>query len=455
MASPLRRVGVLGMGLMGNGIAQITCAVASLPVVAYDVSPDAVARGRAAISKSLAALASKQVAKGALDRAGADAYLARAEANLTTSTDLGALGACDIVIEAAPEAWELKRKLYSGLAGRLAPTAVLASNTSGLLIADLAREFGAPERVLGLHYFNPVPLMALCEVIATPQTAPWAIEAATALVRAQGKTAVQAKDSPGFVVNRLLVPFLAQAIRLHSEGVASTGDIDAAMKLGCGHPMGPLQLADYVGLDTTLFILRNWTAKYPGEPAFLCVCRGGGAVHGVALPSHCPFSPPPPLSLPHLPAAAAASPGPWRKWWPGGTWGARAAGAFTPGRGTRWWRRARHREEEKKNRGGGACRAPLKLKVGRCHSCVLFVHSRAAARARLSSAADLTAARVASTASPTASSSGRGTASESEKAALRSVSQSLAPQALPAHAASSVACRSDGAHSTSTKDSRR
>jgi 3-hydroxyacyl-CoA dehydrogenase len=266
-----KKIGVLGMGLMGNGIAQITAAVANLPVVAYDVSPDAAAKGRAAISKSLRALTAKQVAKGALDAAGAEAYLARAEGNLTTATDLGALRDCDIVIEAAPESWELKRKLYSGLAAHLAPAAVLASNTSGLLIEDLAREFGHPERVVGLHFFNPVPIMALCEVISTPHTAPAVTEAVTALVRAQGKTPVQCKDSPGFVVNRLLVPFLAQAIRLHSEGVASTADIDAAMRLGCGHPMGPLQLADYVGLDTTLFILKNWTAKYPGEPAFLCV----------------------------------------------------------------------------------------------------------------------------------------------------------------------------------------
>ena len=277
MSTSIRRVGVLGLGLMGNGITQITAAIAGLPVVAVDVSPDAVARGRAAISKSISALAAKAVAKGSLDSAGAAAHIAKAEGLITTTTDLAALQACDIVIEAAPEDWAMKKRIYHDLRSHVAPTAILASNTSGLLIADLAREFGHPERVLGLHYFNPVPLMALCEVVSTPQTLRAHVDAATALVKAQGKTAVQCKDSAGFVVNRLLVPFLAQAIRLHSEGVASTADIDTAMRLGCGHPMGPLHLADYVGLDTTLFILRNWTQKYPGEAAFLCVCLSAGA----------------------------------------------------------------------------------------------------------------------------------------------------------------------------------
>lgn len=271
MSAAIRRVGVLGLGLMGQGIAQITAAAANLPVVAVDVSPDAVARARAAISKSLASLAARGIAKGTLTPAAAADSQARAEANLTTSTDRAALQGCDIVIEAAPEDWALKRALYRDLAGQLSPATILASNTSGLLIADLAREFGHPERVCGLHYFNPVPLMQLCEVITTQATAPSVREAVTALVRAQGKTAVHCADSPGFVVNRLLVPFLAQAMRLRAEGVASTADIDAAMKLGCGHPMGPLQLADYVGLDTTLYILQNWTTKYPQEPAFLCV----------------------------------------------------------------------------------------------------------------------------------------------------------------------------------------
>ena len=257
------------MGLMGNGIAQITAAVANLPVVAVEVTPDAVAKGNAHILKSLRTIAAKAQSKGTLDKAGAEAYVERAVSNITTTTDLGALQTCDIVIEAAPEDWALKQKLYRGLATQLSPTTILASNTSGLLIADLAREFGHPERVIGLHYFNPVPLMALCEVISTPQTLPTHLEAATALVRLQGKTPVQCKDSPGFIVNRLLVPFLAQAIALLDKGVAGVGDIDTAMKLGCGHPMGPLQLADYVGLDTTLFILKNWTSKYPAEPAFL------------------------------------------------------------------------------------------------------------------------------------------------------------------------------------------
>ena len=265
-----RKVGVLGLGLMGTGIAQVTAA-AGITVVGFDASAAQAAKAAESIKRSLTALAAKAVKKGAMEPAAADAHVASSLSRLSTSGDRGALGDCDLVIEAAPEDWAFKAKLYRELRAQLRGDAALASNTSGLLIGDLAREFGDPTRVIGMHYFNPVPLMALCEVVSTPQTLRVHVDAATALVKAQGKTAVQCKDSAGFVVNRLLVPFLAQAIRLHSEGVASTADIDTAMRLGCGHPMGPLHLADYVGLDTTLFILRNWTQKYPGEAAFLCV----------------------------------------------------------------------------------------------------------------------------------------------------------------------------------------
>jgi 3-hydroxyacyl-CoA dehydrogenase len=267
----IRRVGVLGLGLMGNGIVQITAAVAGLPVVAVDVSEAALVKGKATILKSLALLSSKAVAKGSMDKEAAEKYVSRAESNITTTTDRAALRTCDLVIEAAPEEWALKKKLYAELRGHVSPAAILASNTSGLLIADLAREFDAPERVLGLHYFNPVPLMQLCEVVSTPLTLQVHVDAVTQLVKAQGKTPVLVKDSPGFVVNRLLVPFLAQAIKLWGDGIASTADIDTAMKLGCGHPMGPLHLADYVGLDTTLFILRNCEcAAHPLKSSVHC-----------------------------------------------------------------------------------------------------------------------------------------------------------------------------------------
>ena len=206
-------------------------------MVGFDSSAAQAAKAVSAITRSLQALAAKAVKKGATTQAAADAHVAASLARLSTSADRGALGDCDLVIEAAPEDWDFKSKLYRELKGQLRADAALASNTSGLLIGDLAREFGDPSRVLGMHYFNPVPLMALCEVISLPSTAADITAAAVELVKAQGKTAVLCTDTPGFVVNRLLVPFLAQAVALHDRGVASTADIDAAMKLGCGHPV--------------------------------------------------------------------------------------------------------------------------------------------------------------------------------------------------------------------------
>jgi len=258
-----RKVGVLGLGLMGTGIAQVTAA-AGITVVGFDASAAQAAKAMDSIKRSLAALAAKAVKKGAMEPAAADAHVASSLSRLSTSGDRGALGDCDLVIEAAPEDWAFKARLYRELRAQLRGDAALASNTSGLLIGDLAREFGDPTRVIGMHYFNPVPLMALCEVVALPSTAPAITSAAVALVRAQGKTPVLCTDTPGFVVNRLLVPFLAQAVAMHDRGVASTADIDAAMKLGTGHPMGPLQLADYVGLDTTLS--SAWAPLPPPHP---------------------------------------------------------------------------------------------------------------------------------------------------------------------------------------------
>jgi len=264
----IKRVGVLGLGLMGSGIAQITAANAGLAVIALDSTEASLRKGIDSIRKSLSIMAGKAIAKGTKDKVTAEADVEKAMGLITPTTDRFALKGCDLVIEAAPEDWEFKRKLYQDLRSFVRSDAVLASNTSGLLIADLAREFGDPTRCLGMHYFNPVPLMSLCEVITTPTLSPRHLDSCIALIKAQGKTPVLCKDSPGFIVNRLLVPFLAQAIALHDRGAATTGDIDTAMKLGCGHPMGPLQLADYVGLDTTLFILQNWSKAYPGEANF-------------------------------------------------------------------------------------------------------------------------------------------------------------------------------------------
>jgi 3-hydroxyacyl-CoA dehydrogenase len=252
---------------MGHGIAQVT-AEAGIRVVAVDVSDKAVERGMGLIRGSAASAANKAVAKGSLDKAAAEKRVADTLSLIAPTTDLSALSACDLIIEAGPEDAAMKGKLYKSIASAASPSSVVASNTSGLEIGWLSGQFGDRERVVGLHYFNPVQVMRLVEVVALPETPKTTVEALLAFAKKQGKTPILAADTPGFVVNRLLVPYLASAIALLDRGVASAEDIDTAMKLGASHPMGPLTLADYVGLDTLFFILRNWSSKYPGEPAF-------------------------------------------------------------------------------------------------------------------------------------------------------------------------------------------
>jgi 3-hydroxyacyl-CoA dehydrogenase len=267
-------VGVVGLGLMGHGIAQVT-AEAGVRVVAVDVSASSLDRGMGLIRSSASSAASKAVAKGTVGKEEAEKRVAETLSRISPSTDLGALSSCDLVIEAGPEDAEMKARLYKSLAGVMGGSAsssssssILASNTSGLEISWLADQFGSRNRVVGLHYFNPVQVMKLVEIIALPDTPKPTVEALLAFVRKQGKTPVLAADTPGFIVNRLLVPYLASAVSLLDRGVASVEDIDTAMKLGASHPMGPLTLADYVGLDTLLFILQNWSRKYPNEPSF-------------------------------------------------------------------------------------------------------------------------------------------------------------------------------------------
>ena len=251
-APRLQTVGVFGLGLMGAGIAQVTASTAALRVIGVETTPERAASAFEGIAKQLKSAAAKAVAKGTTTAGASAAAVDASLARLTFTSDRGALSAADVVIEAAPEDAAFKAKLYAELRGVLRADALVTSNTSGLLIGDLAKHFGDDTRVVGLHYFNPVPLMALCEVVVLPTTRAGAREALVALVKAQGKTPILVADTPGFVVNRLLVPFLAQAVALAERKVATVADIDAAMRLGCGHPMGPLQLADYVGLDTTL-----------------------------------------------------------------------------------------------------------------------------------------------------------------------------------------------------------
>lgn len=241
----MRTVGVLGCGLMGSGIAQ-TAAAAGFPTVVRDVAEPLLEKGRAGIVKSL----SRLVEKGKLTGEVRDTALAK----LSFGTDLSTLRDCDIIIEAVTEDLELKNALWRDLDRLCGPTTIFASNTSSLTIAAMAAATTRADRFVGLHFFNPVPLMPLVEVVRTVTTSSATFERAFDFARALGKEPVAAVDRPGFIVNLLLVPYLLDATRALEHGVASTVDLDRAMQLGCGHPMGPLALLDTIGLDTVVRI---------------------------------------------------------------------------------------------------------------------------------------------------------------------------------------------------------
>lgn len=245
-ASP-RRIGVIGAGTMGNGIAQV-CAVAGLPVTMVDISDAAVQRGVATVGKSLDRL----VAKEKLSPADKDAALAR----ITGSTDYAALAGADLLIEAATENLELKLRILRQLDDIAGEGAVIATNTSSISITQLAAVLKRPERFVGMHFFNPVPLMALLEVIRGLQTSDETHALAVAFAQAVGKTPITVRNSPGFVVNRILCPMINEAIFVLQEGLATADEIDAGMRLGCNHPIGPLALADMIGLDTMLAVMN-------------------------------------------------------------------------------------------------------------------------------------------------------------------------------------------------------
>ena len=255
----VKKVGVIGCGLMGHGIAQVA-AQAGCTVVVRETEQAALDKGLSRIRKSL----DKLVEKEKLTRADADAAAAR----LSGTLDLKPLADCDLVIEAIVENLGVKQKLFAELGRLCKPAAIFASNTSSFSIAELGAASGRPQRMVGLHFFNPVQLMKLVEVVRSRQTSEDAFAEAKAFGEACGKVPVAASDTPGFVVNRLLVPYLAEAIRMVERGDSTPADIDAGMTLGCGYPMGPFTLLDYVGLDTTLFILQGWQALEPGDPLF-------------------------------------------------------------------------------------------------------------------------------------------------------------------------------------------
>jgi 3-hydroxybutyryl-CoA dehydrogenase len=249
----IRKVGVLGSGLMGAGIAEVA-AKSGHETVVREVSEELLDKGRARIQASL----DKAVEKGKLQAADREAAMGR----LRFAVDLESLADCDLIIEAIVENLEEKRRTFAALDGIVKEGALFASNTSSLTITQIATATRRPDRFVGLHFFNPVPVMTLVEVVRTILTSEEAFNQAADFVKAVGKEPVAARDTSGFIVNRLLVPYLLDAVRALEEGVGSVEDIDKAMKMGCGYPMGPLTLLDFVGLDTTYYIANIMFEEY-------------------------------------------------------------------------------------------------------------------------------------------------------------------------------------------------
>ena len=263
----IEKVGVIGCGLMGHGIVQVAAA-GGCQVIAFETAQGALDKGMARIEKSLAKMASKNVDKGRMNADQAATWQTEVRGRITPSVVQADLADCDLIVEAIVENLDIKKSLFAELGALCKAETIFASNTSSFPIAEMAEASGRPSRFVGLHFFNPVQLMRLVEVVRTDSTDDDVFAAARAFGEGCGKAPVACKDTPGFVVNRLLVPYMVQAINMLDRGDASKEDIDTAMQYGCGHPMGPLTLTDYVGLDTTLSILEGWVERYPGEAAF-------------------------------------------------------------------------------------------------------------------------------------------------------------------------------------------
>ncbi len=241
----IKTVGIVGCGLMGSGIAEV-CARSGYRTIVREVNDALLDKGMGYIHRSL----SKAVERGKATQEEVDSALGR----LTGTTDLAAMSECDLVVEAIIENMDEKKKTFAALDGICPSPAILASNTSSLCITEMASVTKRGDKVLGMHFFNPVPVMPLLELVRTILTSDETLETAKAFGASLGKTSIVAKDTPGFIVNLLLVPYLLDAVRALENGVATKEDIDAGMKLGCNHPMGPLTLLDFVGLDTTYYI---------------------------------------------------------------------------------------------------------------------------------------------------------------------------------------------------------
>ena len=246
-------VGIIGAGTMGNGIAQ-ACAVSGVQVVMVDISDAAVAKGVATVASSLDRLIKKEKIT--------EADKATALARITTSTSYDALKSAQLVIEAATENYELKLKILRLADALLAPEVIIASNTSSISITKLAAATSRPDRFIGMHFFNPVPMMALVEIIRGLQTSDATHDAVKAMALVLGKSPITVKNAPGFVVNRILVPMINEAFFVLAEGTATAEDIDEGMKLGCNQPIGPLALADMIGLDVCLAVMDVYLAEF-------------------------------------------------------------------------------------------------------------------------------------------------------------------------------------------------
>lgn len=263
----IKKVGVVGCGLMGHGIVQVA-AQGGCDVICLEAEQAFLDKGLARIEKSVEKLAQKAVEKGKASEADAKAAAAATLGRIRGTTNKADLADCDLVVEAIVEDLGVKKALFAELGSIVKKQGIFASNTSSFPIGEMAEASGRPERFVGLHFFNPVQLMRLVEVVRTEATDDEVFAAARSFGEACGKSPVSCKDTPGFVVNRLLVPFMVQALSMLERGDATKEDIDTAMQFGCGHPMGPITLTDYVGLDTTLYILEGWCERYPDEPAF-------------------------------------------------------------------------------------------------------------------------------------------------------------------------------------------
>ncbi len=249
----IKSIGVVGAGTMGNGIAQV-CATAGLSVIMVDISAEAVHRGLATVAGSLDRLVKKEK----ISAADKNATLAR----IRGTADYADLAAVDLVIEAATENEALKLRILTQIDGIVPPSTLIATNTSSLSVTRLAAATQRPDRFIGTHFFNPVPMMALLELIRGLETSDETLVAIQAFAKAIGKTTIVAKNSPGFAVNRVLCPMINEAVFAVQEGLASAADIDEGMKLGCNHPIGPLALTDLIGLDTMLAVMEMFYAGF-------------------------------------------------------------------------------------------------------------------------------------------------------------------------------------------------